>query len=462
MKPEEIGILIVDDEASVRDSLYQWFTSDGYRVDTADEATSALKKLQENPWDIILLDIKMPGMDGIELQNRIKQIDKNIVTIIITAYASVDTAIQALKDGAFDYVTKPIDPDDLSKLIRNAVEKRRLLTENIQLRQQIEELMLPDEVVGESPAMKKVMEMVNSVAKTDSTVMILGESGTGKELIARAIHSRSLRRYFPIITINCGAYPEGLLESELFGHEKGAFTGAIYRRKGKLEMADKGTLFLDEIGNISEKMQMDLLRVIETKKFTRLGGDKTVDADFRVISATNKDLEKSIKEGSFREDLYYRLNVFSIVLPPLRERRTDIPLLARYLLSKYASSMNKQVDDFSPEAGEMLRQYDWPGNVREMRNVIERAMVVVKGTQIQAADLSFPFPSPPPPAGGESLEDVEKEQIVKILNQTKGNIAQAADILKVSRLTIYNKMEKYHLKDGRNPDNLKVTGKRDK
>ena len=272
MKPEEIGILIVDDEASVRDSLYQWFKADGYRVDTADGATSALNKLQENPWDIILLDIKMPGMDGIELQSRIKQIDKNIVTIIITAYAAVDTAIQALKDGAFDYVTKPIDPDDLSRLIRNAIEKRRLVTENIQLRQQIEELLLPDEVVGESPAMKKVMEMVNTVAKTDSTVMILGESGTGKELIARAIHSRSLRRYFPIITINCGAYPEGLLESELFGHEKGAFTGAMYRRKGKLEMADKGTLFLDEIGNISEKMQMDLLRVIETKNFTRLGG----------------------------------------------------------------------------------------------------------------------------------------------------------------------------------------------
>lgn len=446
MKPEEIGILIVDDEASVRDSLYQWFKADGYRVDTAEEATSALKKLQENPWDIILLDIKMPGMDGIELQNRIKQIDKNIVTIIITAYAAVDTAIQALKDGAFDYVTKPIDPDDLSRLIRNAIEKRRLVTENIQLRQQIEELSLPDEVVGESPAMKRVMEMVNTVAKTDSTVMILGESGTGKELIARAIHSRSSRRYFPIITINCGAYPEGLLESELFGHEKGAFTGAIYRRKGKLEMADKGTLFLDEIGNISEKMQMDLLRVIETKNFTRLGGDKAIDVDFRVISATNKDLEKAIKEGSFREDLYYRLNVFSILLPPLRERRTDIPLIAKYFLSKYAQSMNKNVVDFSPQAMEMFIGYDWPGNIREVRNVVERAIVVAQGPQIQVEDISFPFPSPATPSGGASLEEVEKDQILKILNQTKGNIAQAAEILKISRLTIYNKIEKYHLK----------------
>jgi len=446
VKPEEIGILIVDDEASVRDSLYQWFKADGYRVDTADGATSALNKLQENPWDIILLDIKMPGMDGIELQNRIKQIDKNIVTIIITAYAAVDTAIQALKDGAFDYVTKPIDPDDLGRLIRNAIEKRRLVTENIQLRQQIEELLLPDEVVGESPAMKKVMEMVNTVAKTDSTVMILGESGTGKELIARAIHSRSLRRYFPIITINCGAYPEGLLESELFGHEKGSFTGAMYRRKGKLEMADKGTLFLDEVGNISEKMQMDLLRVIETKKFTRLGGDKNIDVDFRVICATNKDLDQAIKDKSFREDLYYRLNVFTIVLPPLRERRTDIPLIAKYFLNKYAQSMNKNVTDFSPQALKMFTGYDWPGNIREVRNVVERAMVITKGNQIQIDDLSFPFLASSTATGGESLEDVEREQVEKILNQTKGNIAQAADILKISRLTLYNKIEKYHLK----------------
>lgn len=446
MKPEETGILIVDDEPSVRDSLYQWFQADGYRVDTAEDAASALKKLQEHPWDIVLLDIKMPGMDGIELQSRIKQIDKNIVTIIITAYAAVDTAIQALKDGAFDYVTKPVDPDDLSRLIRNAIEKRRLVTENTQLRQQIEELMLPDQVVGESPAIKRVMEMVNTVAKTDSTVMILGESGTGKELIARAIHSRSSRRYFPIITINCGAYPEGLLESELFGHEKGAFTGAMYRRKGKLEMADKGTLFLDEIGNISEKMQMDLLRVIETKNFTRLGGDKAIDVDFRVISATNKDLEKAIKEGSFREDLYYRLNVFSILLPPLRERRTDIPLIARYFLGKYAQSMNKNVADFSRQAMEMFLGYDWPGNIREVRNVVERAMVVTQGPLIQVEDISFPFPSSAAPAGGASLEEVEREQILKILNQTKGNIAQAAEILKISRLTIYNKIEKYHLK----------------
>ena len=444
----ELEILIVDDEDSVRDSLCRWFKADGYCVDTAAEASAALKKLQENSYDIILLDIKMPGMDGIELQSHIKQIDKNIITIIITAYATVDTAIQAMKDGAFDYITKPIDPDELSKLVKNAIEKRRLITENIQLRQQIDELLLPDEVVGESPAIKKVMEMVNIVAKTDSTVMILGESGTGKELIARAIHSRSARKYFPIITINCGAYPEGLLESELFGHEKGAFTGALYQRKGKLEMADKGTLFLDEIGNISEKMQMDLLRAIETKKITRLGGNKSIDVDFRVISATNKDLEKAVKEGTFREDLYYRLNVFTIKLPPLRERRSDIPLLANYFLQKYRKSMNKDVTGFSPQALDMLTEYNWPGNVRELRNVIERAVVVAKGKEIKPEDLSFPFLSPLPSnmVEGESLEEVEKRHIEKILARTKGNIAQAAEILKISRLTLYNKIEKYNLK----------------
>jgi DNA-binding NtrC family response regulator len=446
MKPADIGILIVDDEASVRDALYKWFKFDGYRVAAADEATSALKKLQEDSWDIVLLDIKMPGMDGLELQRQIKKIDKDIITIIITAFASVDTSIQALKEGAFDYIVKPIDPDDMSHLIRNAVEQRRLLTENMQLRQQLEEISYPDEIVGESPALKKVMDKVATVAQTDSTVMIRGESGTGKELIARAIHSNSNRRYFPIITINCGSYTEGLLESELFGHEKGAFTGALYRRRGKLEMADKGTIFLDEIGNIGEKMQMDLLRVIETRQFTRLGGDKLVSVDFRIISATNKDLEKAVREGSFREDLYYRLNVFSITLPPLRERKSDIALIARFFVNKYSQSMNKNVTDLSPETQEMLMRYHWPGNIRELRNVIERAMVGVRGPRIEASDLAFPFHPTSSLSSDESMEAVEKNHLKNILERTGGNVAQAAGILKISRLTLYNKIAKYRLK----------------
>jgi len=446
MNPQAIGILIVDDEFSVRDSLYKWFVMEGYRVDTAEDANSALKKLQDNPWDIILLDIKMPGMSGIELQNRIKQIDKHIITIIITAFASVDTAVQALKEGAFDYITKPIDPDVLSRLIRKAIEQKKLISENIQLRLKIDELAALDDIVGESEARKKVMEMVDLVAGTESTVMIRGESGTGKELVARAIHVRSSRRYFPIIAINCGAYPEGLLESEIFGHEKGSFTGAMYQRKGKLEMANKGTLFLDEIGNISLKMQMDLLRVIETRQFTRLGGNKTIEADFRVICATNKDLEKAVKEGEFREDLYYRLNVFSIMIPPLRERKSDIPVLARYFLNRYAQSMNKKVTDLSAEALAVLTQYDWPGNVRELRNVIERAMVGVKGSRIEVEDLYFQFPSQSVASEGDSLEDVEKAHIKKVLRENDWNISRSADLLKIDRVTLYKKIEKYQLK----------------
>jgi DNA-binding NtrC family response regulator len=446
MKPADTGILIVDDEDSVRDALYKWFLLDGYRVDTAGDAAVALKKLQDDAWDIVLLDIKMPGMDGLELQRQIKQIDKDIVTIVMTAFASVDTSIQALKEGAFDYIVKPIDPDDMSHLIRNAVQQRRLLTENLRLRQQLEEISFSDEIVGESTGIKKVKEKVATVAQTDSTVMIRGESGTGKELIALAVHSNSNRRYFPMITINCGAYTEGLLESELFGHEKGAFTGALYRRRGKLEMADKGTLFLDEIGNIGEKMQMDLLRVIESRQFTRLGGDKLISVDFRIICATNKDLEKAVREGGFREDLYYRLNVFSITLPPLRERKSDIPLIARFFMNKFSRSMNKNVTDISPETLEMLMKYSWPGNIRELRNIIERAMVGARGPRIEKSDLSFPFHPSSEPAGDETLESVEKHHIRNILDRTGGKVAQAAAILKISRLTLYNKIEKYKLK----------------
>lgn len=451
MKPSEISILIVDDEASIRDSLTKWFELDGYKVTSAEDANTALIKLQEEPYDIVLLDIKMPGIDGLELQRRIKKIDKNIITIMITAFASVDTSIQALKEGAFDYIIKPIDPDEMTHLIRNAVENRRLFYENRQLKQHIEEITFSDEIIGESQAIKKVMEKVMSVAQSDSTVIIKGEGGTGKELIARAIHSNSNRRYFPIITINCGAYPDGLLETELFGHEKGAFHGALYRRQGRLEMADRGTLFLDEIGNISEKMQADLLRVIDTKKFTRLGGDKEIEANFRIICSTSHDLEEAVQKGTFREDLYYRLNVVTISIPPLRERKIDIPSIARFFIKKYSQSMNKKVFDISGDALDMLVEYSWPGNVRELRNVIERAMVVTKGEIIELNDLSFFFPLADMDKAEQipSLEEVEKQHIEKVLKLTNGNIAQAASILKVSRLTMYNKIEKYNLKKGK-------------
>ena len=451
MKPSDIKILIVDDEASIRDALTQWFQLDGYVVSSAEDANAALLKLQEGPWDIVMLDIKMPGIDGLELQRRVKKIDKNIITIMITAFASVESSIQALKEGAFDYIVKPVDPDDMSHLIRNAIEQRRLQQENQQLRQHIEGISFSDEIIGESPEIKKVLEAVLDVSRTDSTVIIKGESGSGKELIARAIHSQSNRKYFPIITINCGAYSDGLLESELFGHERGAFPGALYKRQGRLEMADKGTIFLDEIGQISDKLQADILRMLDTKQFTRLGGDKTINADFRIICSTAHDLERAVQEGSFRKDLYYRLNVVTISLPPLRERKLDIPAIARFFVKKYSQAMNKNVVDLSSETLDMLIEYNWPGNVRELRNVIERAMVVTKGNQIELDDLSFFFPVIEMASGFAlpSLDEVEKIHIQKVLELTNGNIAQAAGILKVSRLTMYNKIEKYQLKKSR-------------
>jgi len=440
-----VSILVVDDELSVRDSLTKWFTEDGYKADAAVDANEALKKLKPGLWDIIFLDIKLPGMDGMELQQRIKSIDPNTTIIMITAYASVDTAVKSLKEGAYDYVTKPVDPDYLSHLVANAIKQRRLLSENIQLKERIQELYEIDQIIGESPAMLKVFDLIKTVAPTDTTVMIRGESGTGKELIARAIHSNSPRRFFPIITVNCGGLTEGLTESEFFGHEKGAFTGALYRRKGKFEMANGGTIFLDEVGNIDAKAQTDLLRVIETKQFTRVGGDEIIKVDFRLICATNRDLELALKEGKFREDLYYRLNVFSISIPPLRERRTDIPLLCNYFLKKLANSVNKPVTSFSSEALERLKKYDWPGNVRELRNAIERAIVVAKDPTVTVDDLPIPS-TPKAVAEDQTLESVEMAQIKNVLEQMEWNITRSAEMLGIDRATLYHKIKKYGLR----------------
>ena len=445
MNKSDIGILVVDDELIVRESLSKWFREDGFRVDAAENAAVALKKLQASEWNLMLVDIKMPGMDGIELLQRIREINKNIVVIIITAFASVDSAVRALKDGAYDYITKPIDPDYLDHLVDKAIKQQQLTLENQMLKNTVSELSTASEIVGDSPEMKKVLDLVHTVAPNDTTVMIRGESGTGKELIARAIHSNSPRKYFPIVTVNCGGMTETLLESELFGHERGAFTGAQYRRKGKVELADGGTLFLDEIGNISMKTQMDLLRVIENKQFTRVGGTEVIRSDFRVICATNKDLERAVKEGSFREDLYYRLNVFSIVLPPLRGRRGDIAKLAHYFVEKYARAMNKTVHGFTPEAMHALKAYDWPGNVRELENAIERAMVVSSGPMIDVEHLPL-HTTEATTAEGKKLEDVERRHIEQVLKETGWNVSRSASILDIDRVTLYHKIEKYGLK----------------
>jgi DNA-binding NtrC family response regulator len=439
-------ILVVDDEFSVRDSLLNWFRKDGYQVRAVGNATEALRALQDEHVDVALLDIKMPGMDGMELQEHIHRIDPQIAVIMITAFASVETAVRALKQGAFDYVTKPIDPDELSHLVKRALDQRRLERENERLRESIDDLVAVDAIVGDSPAMQKVLELVRHVAKTDATVLVRGESGTGKELIARAVHANSGRRYFPIVPVNCGAIPETLLESELFGHEKGAFTGAQYRRKGKIEMADGGTLFLDEVGAIPPKMQVDLLRVLETKELTRLGGARPVKVDFRVICATNEDLEKAVKQGRFREDFYFRVNVFNLEIPPLRERREDIPLLAKHFVERFARQMDKRITGITEAAMDLLVAQDWPGNVRELSNAIERAMVVGTPPEIRPGDLPLrPSRAVGTGVGDVSLAEIERRHIADVLERTNWNISRTAEILDIDRATIYNKIKRYGL-----------------
>jgi DNA-binding NtrC family response regulator len=441
---KKISILIVDDEESVRDSLYNWFIEDGYRVEVAENANKALSLLESDSFDIILADIKMPGMDGLEMLRRIKLLKSESIVIVMTAFATVDTAVQALKDGAFDYVTKPFDPDDLSHLIRNATKQISLSEENETLRTKVVSLENIEDLIGTSEPMKLVLKDIESVAQSNSSVVITGESGTGKELVARAIHSNSSRKFFPLVSVHCGALTESLLESELFGHEKGAFTGAMYNRKGRFEMADNGTIFLDEIATISTKMQIDLLRVLETKKFIRVGGNKEISSDFRVICATNRDLKGMVEKGTFREDLYYRLNVVNIFVPPLRERVEDIPLLVDYFIKKYCASMNRPPVTIDSSALNRLVEFNFPGNVRELENMIERAIVVGSGKKITLKNL--PLEKTIVSNSIESLDDLEKNHIIQILNKYGWNISRSAKALQVDRVTLYNKISKYGLK----------------
>jgi len=438
-------ILIVDDELVVRDSLGKWFTSEGYTAKPAGGAREALEILQQMQFDLALIDIKMPGMDGMELQSRLREADPDLTVIIMTGYAAVDTAVQALKRGAYDYITKPVDPDELSHLVANALEHKRARSEVARLRENLQDVFPSTEMIGKSPAMKKVTELIEMVANTEATVLITGESGTGKEVVARAIHAAGPRRYMPMVTIHCGAITETLLESELFGHEKGAFTGAQYRKKGKFEVADGGTVFLDEISDISLKTQTDLLRVLQEKEIVRVGGNQQIKVDFRCIAATNKNLETLVKAGSFRPDLYYRLHVFCIDLPPLRDRREDIPLLVNHFLNKFCSATSRPVPQISVEALELLMRHDWPGNVRELENAVERALVVGRGSEIRPADFSFQFQGDEPRAG-KTLEDIERVHIERILRETQHNLSRAARILDIDRTTLYNKLRRYGLR----------------
>ena len=436
-------LLIVDDELSVRDSLAKWFSEEGYYVAAGESASEALTRVAEQTFDVALVDIKMRGTDGIELQRRLHEIYPDMLVIIMTGYASVETAIAALKNGAYDYVNKPLDPDEIAHLVAKAMSHRQTQQENVRLKENIADLTPPTDIVGQGAAMKHIFEAIETVAPTDATVLITGESGTGKELVARAIHAASNRRDHPMVVIHCGALTETLLESELFGHEKGAFTGAQYRKKGKFEIAEGGTVFLDEIGDISLKTQTDLLRVLQEREIVRVGGNQTIKVDFRIVAATNKDLEKLIEEGKFRPDLYYRLNVFHIELPPLREHREDIPPLVDHFVRKFNREMNKKITRITTGAMNMLQQYPWPGNVRELENALERAMVVAQEPDIREQDFTLKSRNGVSVIGQRSLDDVEKDHILRVLEDCGGNQTRAAEVLGIDRVTLHHKLKKY-------------------
>ena len=441
---KQTKLLIVDDEDIVRESLCDWLSSIGYKVLTAKCGEEALRIIKQKKAKIMIADLIMPGMNGIELMKKARTIIPTISTVIITAHGTIQTAIAAIREGAYDYIEKPFCPEKVELLIRNMVEHHKLLEENITLRRKIEDRHSFEGIIAKSPKMIKIFELIKTVAPTSATVLITGDSGTGKEIVARAIHRQSQRRNQPFIVTSCAALPETLLESELFGYEKGSFTGAVERRKGKFEAADKGTLFLDEIGEIDANTQVHLLRALEEKKITRVGGNEETTVDVRIIAATNQNLRTITEQGKFREDLYYRLNVVTIDLPGLRYRREDILPLAEHFLKKYAKENNKPAKSFSPEAVEFMLNYHWRGNVRELENVVERGAILAKDKFITLAEFPQEL-TRPSPVEGRTLEALERNQILKVLEETGGNIARTAKILGIHRMTLYNKLKKYNI-----------------
>ena len=436
-------ILVVDDESIVRESLHDWLDSVGYKVVTAESGEEALRIIKQKKIKIMLADLIMPGMNGIELMKKAREIVPSISTVIITAHGTIQTAITAIREGAYDYVEKPFCPEKVELLIKNLVEHQNLIEENISLRRKIEDKFHFEGIIAKSPKMLKIFELIKTIAPTTATVLIIGETGTGKEVIARAIHHQSQRRNKPFIATSCAALPESLLESELFGHEKGSFTGAVERKKGKFEAGDRGTLFLDEIGEINANTQVHLLRALEEKKIARVGGNEEIKVDVRVISATNRNLRTMVKQGKYREDLYYRLNVVTIDLPLLKDRREDILPLAEHFLKKYTEENNKSIKKFSPEVVKFMLNYLWPGNVRELENMIERGVILSKKKSINLDELPQDIIHPTP-VEGKTVEAVERNHIINVLEETKGNISKAAKILGIRRMTLYNKLKKYN------------------
>ncbi len=453
---EKPRILVVDDEESHRIMLRAVLKEEGYAVTEAADGLEALRAVEKEAFDLILLDIRMTEMDGIEALTEIRKISPLVPVLIMTAYASVKTAVEALKAGAWDYLTKPLDIEELKLLIEKALEHYQLREENLALKERLGDRFNFSRIIGRGRAMKTLLDTLSLVAPTDVTVLIMGESGAGKEVVANAIHHNSARAAGPFIKVSCAALPETLLESELFGHEKGAFTGAVSRRAGRFQLAHRGTIFLDEVGEMSPSIQIKLLRVLQEKEFEPLGGARTVEVDIRIIAATNRELEREVREGRFREDLYYRLNVLPILLPPLRERKEDIPPLAEHFLARYQEKNQKSLKGISDKALDMLVRYHWPGNIRELENCLERAVIMAREAFILPVDLpppirtssaseedeEFHFPS------GVSLAEMERALIIRTLEEAKGNRTKTAEILDINRRTLQNKLKEYKI----NPD----------
>jgi DNA-binding NtrC family response regulator len=448
---EPARILIIDDEESIRDSVGQVLEKEGYAVESAVSGQEGLSLFGKKAFQVVYLDLKLPGIKGLDVLSRIKETSPETPVIIITGYASIESAVEAMKRGSFDYLTKPFTPEEVRVTTRKALESRRFFLENTSLRGELEAKAEFDLVVGRNRAMGEVLDIVRRVSPAESTVLISGESGTGKELIAREIHRHSLRLHAPFVVVDCGALVETLFESELFGHVKGSFTGAHETKHGRFEVADGGTIFFDEIGSIGLNIQAKLLRVIQEREVNRIGSSKPIKVDVRILAATNENLADGVRKGKFREDLFYRLSVVPIQLPPLRERKEDIPLLVAHFLQKYNKKAKKNISSVSPRALRALKEYDWPGNIRELENTIERAVVLSQGDGIKLEDLMYHGISAGSTALGlpggrlKTLEDMEKEHIKAVLRAQYGNKTRTADILGIDRKTLWAKIKKFKL-----------------
>lgn len=453
----QLHVLVVDDDPSVRDVLQEALMQEDYSVSTAEDGARAIQAVKDSVIHIVITDFQLPDIDGLEIIDRLAKLDAKIIPIMMTGFGTIETAVRAMKSGAFDFITKPFDLEAVVVVVRKAAEFLRLRQENHLLRKAVRDQYRLEQLVGVSEPIQQVMEFVQKVADSDSTVMIQGESGTGKELVARMLHFNSLRKDRPLVPVNCGAIPENLLESELFGHEKGAFTGATHARMGRFELANGGTIFLDEIGEMSLPLQVKLLRVLQEREFERVGGNRTIHVDVRIVAATNQDLETSVEEKRFRKDLFYRLNVIPIVIPPLRERRSDIPLLIDHFLTRFNQTKHTEVSGLTPDALHLLTEYDWPGNIRELENMIERLVVLKKRGILSIEDL--PEKICRKSSGAElkeqfirfnedginlsrEVEQYEKQLIMEALRKANGVTSRAAQLLQLNRTTLVEKLKR--------------------